>query len=358
VAQACLEVRTATETLEGWEPVVHLLDSGSFDRAFAVETDNEGRALLRFGDDEFGMAVPSGAFIRATYRVGVGPEGNVGADTLVHLLPPPASAPCGPLWVAPPAPSFPTGVVHARLSVSDVRGVRNPLPAWGGVAPEPLERVKQLAPPAFHAEQFRAVTEEDYARAAEKHPEVDRAVATFRWTGSWHTVFLSMDPRGRAEVSETLAADVRAWVTRYTLAGYDLEIQPPIYVPIDLELDVCVCREYFRSDVEEVLLELLSSRELPDGRPGFFHPDQFTFGQPLYLSALYAALEAVEGVSSVAARRFRRWTDPDPDPGRPTTRRNVDLGYLAMGRLEILRLDNDPSFPENGVLRLNLLAGR
>jgi hypothetical protein len=43
------------------------------------------------------------------------------------------------------------------------------------------------------------VTEEDYARAAEKHPEVRKAVATFRWTGSWHTVFLAIDPEGQSE---------------------------------------------------------------------------------------------------------------------------------------------------------------
>lgn len=358
-AQVCLDVeRFQIETLSGWDPVPDLLDSSAFDQAFAVETDDDGRATLRFGDDVFGMAPPDGAFVRATYRIGIGLEGNVGADTLVHMLTPPVDPPCGAMQVAPPAPEFPTGEAFLPLNPLDVEAVRNPLAAWGGTAPEPVERVKRLAPAAFRAEQFRAVTEEDYARAAEKHPEVSRAVATFRWTGSWYTVFLSIDPVGRTGVSDALARSVRTWVTRYTLAGYDLEIQRPIYVPLDLEIDVCVCRDYFVGDVEEELTNVLSNRDLPDGRQGFFHPDRFTFAQPLYLSALYAAIEAVEGVDSALVRRFIRQTEPDPDPGRPATRRNLNRGYISSGRLEVLRLDNDPSFPENGVLRLNMLGGR
>ena len=236
--------------------------------------------------------------------------------------------------------------------------MRNPLPAWGGTEPEPIERVKRLAPAAFHAEQFRAVTEEDYARTAEKHDEVDKAVATFRWTGSWYTVFISIDTQGRTGVSDELAGRVKDWVMRETLAGYDLEIQPPIYVPLDLEIDVCVARAYFRSDIEKELLDVLSSRDLPDGRRGFFHPNEFTFNQPLYLSGLYAAIEAVQGVDSAIVRRFKRLMDHDPEPLRPTTRHNIDRGRIDSARLEVLRLDNDPSFPENGMLRLTMLGGR
>ena len=34
---------------------------------------------------------------------------------------------------------------------------------------------------------------------------------------------------------------------------------------------------------------------LLNARTGFFRPDNFTFGQPLYLSGLYAALERSRG---------------------------------------------------------------
>ena len=33
-------------------------------------------------------------------------------------------------------------------------------------------------------------------------------------------------------------------------------------------------------------------------------------------------------------------------------------GFMKLSRLEIARLDNDPNFPEHGVLRFNLFGGK
>ena len=71
-----------------------------------------------------------------------------------------------------------------------------------------------------------------------------------------------------------------------------------------------------------------------------------SFGQPLYLSALYAELEKIAGVDSVTALRFSRLRDDDPLPGRPITAYNVGRGFIGAGRLEVLRADSDPSRPE------------
>jgi hypothetical protein len=38
--------------------------------------------------------------------------------------------------------------------------------------------------------------------------------------------------------------------------------------------------------------------------------------------------------------------------------KELEQGFVPMSRLEILRLDNNPSFPENGVIRLNVLGGK
>lgn len=318
-------------TLTSWQPVLHLLDSDPFDPHIAVETDNDGRSLLRFGDDVNGMAPPDATSgkppITVHYRVGVGRAGNVGADALVHLVRP-----------------------DTAVEWPEVTRVRNPLAAWGGIDPEPMAEVKQLAPAAFQAVQKRAVTAQDYALAAELHPEVARAVADFRWTGSWHTVFLTIDPLGQIGLPEELRQRVKAWVTHYTQAGYDLKINPPIYVPLEIEVDVCVKRTHFRADVKQALLAALSSKPLPNGQRGFFHPDNFTFGQSLYLSQLYAAIEAVTGVDSAEVTLFKRFYHlPDGELAK---------GTIPLDRLEVLRLENDPSFPEYGVLRLHMLGGK
>ena len=225
-----------------------------------------------------------------------------------------------------------------------------PIPAWGGTDPESLEQVKRLAPAACHAGLLRAVTEEDYATVAAKHPEVSKAVANFRWTGSWHTVFISVDPRGRTELTPELARQMRRWVQRFTQTGYDLKIRQPIYVPLKIEAEVCVALSHFRAHVLEALLNALSNQELSDGSRGFFHPDNFSFGDPIYLSRLCAAMEAVEGVDSVEINTFKRLAKLPAEELRKS--------YIAMDPLEVARLDNDPNFPERGILRLNMKGGK
>ena len=78
------------------------------------------------------------------------------------------------------------------------------------------------------------------------------------------------------------------------------------------------------------------NRILPDGRRGVFHPDNFTFGQPVYLSRLIAEAASVEGVESIDITKFQRQGRDDPTA--------LDLGRLDVGRLEIARLDNDPNW--------------
>ena len=335
-AQVSLDVYTAARALEGpgraadlpdWRPEQDLLDSGPFEQVFVVETENDGRAAVRFGNDRFGMAPPDGSHVHITYRVGVGPVGNVGAESLVHVI----GAGAGGDW-------------------SKIVTVRNPLAAWGGQEAEPIEQVKQLAPAAFRAESLRAVTEEDYALAAEKHPDVSKAVAMFRWTGSWYTVFLTIDPVGRTDLPQELERSVLNWVARYTQAGYDLRIDSPNLVPLQIEVDVWVAPDHFRADVEEALLIALGDQPLPDGGKGFFHPDNFTFGQSLYLSELYRAIESVSGVDSAEVIEFHRFEQlPNEE---------LEKGYIPMGRLEVVQLENAPSLPENGVIQFNVRGGK
>jgi hypothetical protein len=206
-----------------------------------------------------------------------------------------------------------------------------------------LNQVRQFAPQAFRVQQ-RAVTEADYAAVAQRHPEVQKAAATFRWTGSWYTVFVTIDRKGGLPVAADadFVRTIRQYLDQFRVAGYDLEIGEPVFVPLDLAMLVCVALGYFRSDVKARLLETFSRR-------GFFHPDRFTFGQPVYLSRIYEAAMGVTGVASVEVQRLQRY--------RQKADQELADGVLAPAPLEIVRLDNDPNFPENGKLDLELHGG-
>jgi len=119
---------------------------------------------------------------------------------------------------------------------------------------------------------------------------------------------------------------------------------------LEVEMHVRVGPEYFRGDVRSVLLEVFSNRTFPDGQRGVFHPDNLTFGQPVYLSPLYAAAQAVEGVISVEITKLQRIGSE--------SRQALDDGFLSVGELEVARLDNDPNFLERGVFRLTVEGGK
>ena len=101
---------TLIGTLDGvprdYTAVRNLLGSGPDLADFVPEVEADGRATLRFGDDVNGLRPNAGTSFVATYRVGLGPRGNIGEDRLVHVL--------GPAGIAE---------------------VRNITPALGGRAP-------------------------------------------------------------------------------------------------------------------------------------------------------------------------------------------------------------------------------
>ncbi len=118
-------------------------------------------------------------------------------------------------------------------------------------------------------------------------------------------------------------------------------VRQAVPAPLDVALNVCAKPHALRGHVDAALLDVLSDRALADGRRGFFHPDNLTFGEGIALSRLIAAAQAVTGVESVQVDRFQRL---DSGPAG-----EIAAGFLPLGPLEIARL---------GKLDLNVGGGR
>ena len=311
-----------------WVPRPDLLGSGRDDQHFVAEMDNDGRAHLRFGDDESGEQPDAGTTFHATYRIGNGLAGNVGAEAISHLV-----------------------LRKTQLSGSTLR-VRNPLPAQGGTAAEPMAEVKLFAPHGFRKDLQRAIIADDYATIVQREfkDKVQRAAAKLRWTGSWYEVLVAIDPFGQEEADPELLDAITKRLYRYRRMGHDLVVKSASRVPLDIEMLVCVLPNYLRGHIKAALLDLFSNRTLPDGRKGFFHPDNLTFGEGVYLSKLVAVAQAVEGIESVHITRLQRFNELD--------NQEIENGVLPLGPFEIARLDSDPSFPENGKLTVDVRGGR
>lgn len=310
---------TSEQTEELWVARRDLLNSDRFATEFVVETENDGRARLRFGDNVLGKAPAAGSELKATYRVGNGAEGNMGPETLAHL-------------------------------VSDVDGlpvfrVYNPLSARGGTESEPMDEVRLYSPEAFKT-QKRAVSPDDYASIAERHPEVQKAVAYHRWTGSWYTIYLALDRVGGRPVDEAFRSELFDFINIYRLNGYDLEIREPRFISLEIKMRVRLRQGFLSGEVRKALLDLFSSGIRSNGELGFFHPDNFTFGQPVYLSRITSLAMNTEGVAETEILKFGRYDS--------SSRYELEEGVVTPERLEIVRLDNDPNAPENGKIELIL----
>jgi hypothetical protein len=310
---------------EPWEERATLLDSGSTDKVFRVEIDDAGDATIVFGDDCFGLRPLETATITARYRVGGGVIGNVAAGTLQTLVTP-----------------------RADMTVT------NPLPARGGRERETAEHARRFAPATFKTP-LVAVTTADYQYAAQELVDaagarpIQRARADFRWTGSWLTVTLAVDPRHVETLEAGLRRELIAYLDGRRLAGYDLEAVRARYVPIELRIELCLRGGFLPGDVMEAVKLALSAGELPGGGQGFFHPDRFTFGEGVPISRLYAAVAAEPGVASAQITRLATLRSARPDA---ETAANLARGMLVVGADEIVRLDNDRNFPENGLLSI------
>jgi hypothetical protein len=306
------------------------LDRASFipvvnnsDNSISYEYDGDHGDTIRFGDGNFGSPPETGAVFAVSYRVGVGAEGNLAADTITRFDP---------------------------SVIPQVTSVTNPFPAIGGADQESNDSVRRLAPQAFRAVQYRAVRPEDYVAAAEALPWVERAGTVFRWTGSWVSVFTTADPLGSEQITTPEELDLIRLLNRRRLAGYESYAPAPHYVALDLEVYVCARPDAFRGDVKQAVLTALSNVVNPDGTTGFFYTDNFTFGTPLEKSALEATIQTAYGVAGVHDIQYRR---------RGVILDSIEMpDEVTVATNDILRVDNDPSRPERGSLRVYVDGGK
>jgi uncharacterized phage protein gp47/JayE len=326
---------------QSWRFASTLLNAGQLQTAFTIdpvawipvatnpdgsvanwEMNGDGGESLRFGDGVFGAPPDEGGVFAMTYRVGRGGAGNVPADTITLV---------DKAW---------TGLLTS---------VSNPFAAAGGADAETATHIRNTAPFQFQASQARAVRPEDYVAAAETLPWVYRAGCAFRWTGSWLSVFTVADPAGVDGVSSSQSIELTELLNRRRLAGYESFAPPPTYVSLDLVVQVCVGAGSIGANVEAAVLARLSATASPptgstSGAQGFFFADRFTFGVPLYRSALEAAIQAVPGVNGVLSITWRQ--------------RGVTAGWSELGDVfqvapdAMLRIENNPDYPERGTLKV------
>ena len=215
---------------------------------------------------------------------------------------------------------------------------------------ETPSELRQLASDAFRSTTYRAVRPEDYAEAAERLPWVQKAGSVFRWSGSWLSAFVTPDPTGTVYLESGNRIDLTNQLDRFRQAGRETHVMDPVYASMDMEIEICVAADAYAGQVKERVMIALMGKKGLRPKTGYFSPDRFTFGTFLERSTLEAAIQDVPGVKAIEKIYFRRrgwfgkrvFTELSYDPGKDT----------------IIRIANDPLYPEKGTLKLYTHGGQ
>jgi hypothetical protein len=247
-----------------WKQVSSLYGLDARSQSFIVRIDNDAKASVIFGDGKSGARLPSGSEnVVATYRSGIGLDGNVAAGKLTLLQ----TRPLG------------------------IRGVTNPLAASGGAAPEVLDNARRNAPLTVLTLD-RIVSLRDYEDFSRAFAGVGKAQAVSLWNGHTHLVHItaattkgeSIDPRSDLYTNLVTAINAaRDPIEPVVVSGFT----PRTF---SLSAGLIIDSRYVVDDViAQATSALLAA----------FAFEKRTFGQPVTAAEIVTTIQAVSGVIAV-----------------------------------------------------------
>lgn len=257
-----------------WTPVDNLFDAEEGDRVYTAKPNEQGLALIEFGNGVFGAIPPPNETVQVTYRVGGGIETNVINNTVTEIL---------------------TTLVDSTYSPVSVT-VTNAEAAYGGLDPESIEEARTNIPRAVRS-MDRFVSREDFQALPQlfSGPEgtVFKSTAAVKYIWAEHliTVFILSDPPEGGQQptppSAALCTAVRVYIEERTLPTVGISVESARLQTIALAGTIYYTHN-FRE--ESVRLNVESSlRRL-------FDPTLREIGDGLRMSDLYAAIDSSTGV--------------------------------------------------------------
>jgi uncharacterized phage protein gp47/JayE len=249
-----------------WTEVPELFGQPPTAQVFSTRTGDDGSTLVRGGDGtSYGATFPSGqGNVTATYRVGAGTAGQVGANSLTTLI--------------------------DRLQ--GLTDVTNPLPADGGADPETMDTIRRNAPRTVRT--FgRAVALADFEDLITASGEVAKALAAWVWDGFAPAVHLTVAGQNGGTFADLTS--LGATLANARDPNHRLRLDNYSQVPIVLAANVWVDPARSQPDVTAAALQTVRAA---------LSFDQLELGEALHLSQIYAVLQGVSGVIAADVTQF------------------------------------------------------
>lgn len=245
-----------------WTTTGTLLDAAATDTVYTTFVADTGQVTVIFGDGVNGLIPPAGVMISASYKKGGGAYGNLAANSILDM----------------------------SANITGV-SVNSSSAMTGGADAESTVSIRTNAPRAWRT-QSRIVTTQDAADSALTLPAVYKASAVAGVAGSV-TVYV-MAAQNTIPTS-TLLSQVQAYLTPLMMAGTSVTVTAGSTVAVNLGTSASPCQLY----VQPTYSRAATVTAVQQAVQALFAPDNTDFGEIIPLSAVYAAIDAVPGVSLV-----------------------------------------------------------
>jgi hypothetical protein len=262
--------------------VSYLIDYNNYDPVFSVQTNADGVSFVVFGDGISGRIPTTGSTITATYRVGGGSIGNVGAGLI-------------------------KSIIKSSVALSTLSGVTvtNLAAATGGTEEESTDSIRVNAPNSIRALN-RAVSLADYsALCVEAGVAKANAVADV-YTSVTVYAAPSAGELGVTSISGTTPSTGFTNTTVPLLTSYlvgkvpantTVTFQPPTYVPVSIVATITTLPQYKNSLVSTAVNSAVSE---------LLAFDNVFFQDKLTLNDVMSTITSVEGVAYVQVEKLVR----------------------------------------------------
>ena len=255
-----------TLTVNGvrWTPTETFETATASTRAFKILPLSPEGTRLMFGNGRQGARLPSGTDnVVVSYRVGAGPGGRVGAGQLTLL----SRKPLG------------------------IRGVTNPLAAFGGSLGEGLDSVRENA--SKHLSTLgRVVSLQDYEAFAQSFAGIAKAHASWGWRGENRTACVTVGGENGQILPDGVGIlpTIRQRLKSISAPGAQITVKP--HTPVTANL---VCRLF--TDIAYTEDDII--RQSMSALLEAFGFDRRSLGEPLRATKVMAVLQTIPGVIAV-----------------------------------------------------------
>jgi predicted phage baseplate assembly protein len=260
-----------------WEEISSLYLAGPAAEAYTVRIDDDAHAEVIFGDGERGARVPTGnANVTATYRSGIGVDGEVDASTLTLLR------------------TIPLGI----------RGVTNPVAAAGAESPETLSNARRNAPLTVLTFE-RIVSLDDFEDFARTFPGIGKARADRLWVDGRDVVRVTVAGATQGAPGDDVLQNLIDAVAASSDGSqtFDVGVFAQRFFTVHARV-VIDPRRVFAEVQAEVAARLQDA----------FSFDQREFAQSVTPSEVLARMHEVDGVVGVDLESLAEYVDGAPPP--------------------------------------------